>query len=121
MKAAVVSYDALSKGEGLVAIPVRLKGLYPPSKVCGIEISVVANGMCDRGTDHVVGNQLQVARIDINLIHIEDSTYLAQDSGPSRFYAIRAEDGKDIIGIDTVFINQRLFITAGKVPQARDV
>jgi hypothetical protein len=32
-KAAVVSYDALSRGEELVEIPLRLNGLYPPSKV----------------------------------------------------------------------------------------
>ena len=31
--AAVVSYDALSSGDGFVDIPFRLKGLYPPSNV----------------------------------------------------------------------------------------
>lgn len=30
---AVVSYDALRSGDGLVEIPDRLKGLYPPSNV----------------------------------------------------------------------------------------
>jgi hypothetical protein len=33
-KDAVVSYDALSNGDGLVDIPDRLNGLYPPSNVC---------------------------------------------------------------------------------------
>lgn len=32
-KAAVVSYEAFSNGDGFVEIPRRLKGLYPPSKV----------------------------------------------------------------------------------------
>lgn len=31
--AAVVSYDALSRGDGFVDMPFLLKGLYPPSKV----------------------------------------------------------------------------------------
>ena len=33
MKVAVVSYDAFKSCEGLVEIPDRLKGLYPPSNV----------------------------------------------------------------------------------------
>ena len=32
--AIVVSYDALSSGDGFVEMPLRLKGLYPPSNVC---------------------------------------------------------------------------------------
>ena len=31
--AAVVSYEALSRGDGFVEIPLRLNGLYPPSNV----------------------------------------------------------------------------------------
>jgi hypothetical protein len=34
MKLAVVSNEAFSSGDELVEMPFRLKGLYPPSKVC---------------------------------------------------------------------------------------
>jgi hypothetical protein len=71
-KLAVVSKEALRKGEELFERPVRLKGLYPPSDVYSRKAYLGSAGRLQAEelwrTYHVIGNDSQVTVVDTDTV-----------------------------------------------------
>lgn len=102
-KAAVVSYDALRSGEGFDEMPERLKGLYPPSKVCP-KSSVKRKTVIAKQTHHVVSYELKMPAIDVNIVHSKHASDFPQDGSASHLHPVGLQNGVNVIRIKVVIL-----------------
>jgi hypothetical protein len=119
-KAAVVSYDALRSGEALDEIPLRLKGLYPPSKVYSRKVNLgikKKTGM----TNHIISNQFQVASIDLNVVRPKNTTHLVQDGSASHFHSVSLQNRVDVVGVDVIVLKNALIRAGSELPQSVEI
>ena len=70
---------------------------------------------------HVVGDELEMPAVNIDLVHVENARHLAQNGGSGGFYSVCGEDGIDIVGIDAILVDQWIGIATGELPQSRYV
>jgi hypothetical protein len=75
----------------------------------------------NHGTYHVVGNQLKMSHIDIDLVRTEHPPNLAQDGSARHLYAVSPQNGINIVRIDSVVIDDTVAHSARKLPDATEV
>jgi hypothetical protein len=51
-------------------------------------------------TYHVIGDQLQMPAVDVNLIDVEDAADFAKNGGASSLDTVRTKNGVDVIRVD---------------------
>lgn len=90
-----------------MAMPVRLKGLYPPSKVYVLSWFPQST-IAKRRAYHIVCDQHQMSSIDVDRIGSKDPADLLKDRGSRRLYTVRLEDSTDVIRLEAIDVNDRL-------------
>lgn len=110
-------------------MPLRLNGLYPPSKVW---IEYVRQYLLhpppsprecakDRKTHHIVCDQLQMSLIHVDAVYGENALHLAQDRRARHLDTVRLENGVNVIRVDLVLFQDALIGCAGKVPHPTQI
>ena len=59
--------------------------------------------------------------INLNVVNTKDAAYLSHNRRTSHFYAVRLEDGVDVVRIDIIHFNLYFFCCTSKFPEATQV
>lgn len=62
-----------------------------------------------------------MSTVDIDLVHVEDTTNFTKNSGASSFHAVRSKDSIDVVRVYAGFIDQTVNITASELPKTRNI
>jgi hypothetical protein len=73
------------------------------------------------GTHHVVRDELEMPRVDVDLVHVEHARDLAQDRLPRRLDAVRAQDRVDVVRVDRVLLDEPRGEPRREAPQPAEV
>jgi hypothetical protein len=120
---AVVSNDALRRGDGLWPMSVLLNARYAPAWVCcqlcpfkmtskqrkekrGSESEEAGRRKRRRRTHHVISNNSPMPIIDLNPINPKDSSHLINNGRSTSFNTIRLEDSVDVGSIQLVQVDK---------------
>lgn len=72
-------------------------------------------------THHVVRNQFEVPHIDFDAVDPKDATHLLHDSCTGHLYTICHKDSVDVVRVNIILLDQRLFGRTGSLPKAAEV
>jgi hypothetical protein len=70
---------------------------------------------------HVVRNQFEVPDIDFDVVDAKNAAYLLHDSCTGHLDTICCKDSIDIIRVDIILLDQRVFSCTGSLPKTTEV
>ncbi len=72
-------------------------------------------------THHVVCDQLEVPEIDVDVVDAKYAAHLLHNSSTGHLYAVCHEDSVDVVRVNIILLDQRLFSPTRYLPKTAEV